>query len=146
MNGRTELETQMIRRIRRHMLTSFGGFLVAIGVLVVGGFVAHSLGPTARWAAVLFPAVAILMIPLIGFYSTFRNVRCPACDRLVAFQASAHYALLGPPASKACNGCGAKIFPDDMRRRFLRLVAIMFAAGVGLAIVGGLLRASSQSH
>lgn len=140
--ARTELETQMQRRVRRHMLTAFGGFFVAIALLVVAGALSRAAGG-APWTRV-FALLPILAIPVIGFASTWKNLRCPACEGTVIFQASANYSLFYATAPKTCRRCGAKIFADDAGRRFMRGLVVAFAIGMGLAIVSAV--ASAVAH
>ena len=121
-----DLETQMLKRSRLHMFTSLGG--VALGVLVI-----------ARSAAMGMPLLApvgILLIPAIGFWSAFRNLRCPACNKLVGLQVSSNYSPMGKTAPKECAGCGAKIFGDEIVKRFWRMAFVVFFGFLLLAIGG----------
>ncbi len=131
-----DLVDQMRSRVRRHMLTSFGGIVIAILFVAASGVALRSAfgGAPPRWSAVV-PMLGILAIPAIGFYSTFKNLRCPSCDRLVAFQVSANFSLFGTMAQKTCPGCNARLFGDDQARRFLRVFLVLFGIGFVLAIV-----------
>ncbi len=137
-----DLEQQMAARVRRHMITSFSGLLAAIALMVIAGAAARALFGDAppSWVRVL-PVLGILLIPAIGFYSTFKNLRCPSCNHLVAFQVSANYSLFGAKANKACNGCGHKIFGDLIAQRVRRMFMVMFAIGIGLGVVSAILSA-----
>lgn len=136
---RTVLEQKMISRVRRHLLTSFGGFAVAIGLMVVaGGAMRAIFGDTAPAWVRAFPVLGILLIPTIGFWSTYKNLRCPSCERLVVWQFSQNYSMFGATAPKTCAGCGEKIFADDIARRFRRRIVVFAAIGVGLGLVGAI--------
>lgn len=129
----SEFEKQMSARVRRHMLTSFGGFLGAIVFIGAAGAGARAvLGANHPAALAIIPAIGILMIPAIGFWSTFRNLRCPSCNHLVAFHVSAKFSAFGSMASDDCRNCGQRIFSADIPRRFRRTV--LFAIGVGFAL------------
>ena len=131
-----DLVDQMRSRVRRHMLTSFGGVVLAILFVAASGLAARAAfgGPPPRWFVVV-PMLGILAILAIGFYSTFKNLCCPSCDRFVVFQVSANFSFFSATASKTCRGCNAKIFGDDQARRVLRVFLVLFGIGLVLAIV-----------
>jgi hypothetical protein len=136
--------TQMLARVRRHMITSFGGIALAFTLLMGGGAIGRVLfGPAIPgWWGVLSFA-AILLIPAIGFYSTFTNLRCPSCNRMVALQVSTNASLFGRSASKTCRHCGVQIFDDRLFLRFRRTGLIVFfgtlCLGFGSAILSAVL-------
>lgn len=145
LDTRTPVEAEMIRRVRRHMLTSIGGILLTVVVAGVAGGIARS--------AALAPAVggllvfgAMLLIPIIGFTSTFRNLRCPKCNGLVVFQVSAQYSWFGRFAPKTCRHCGEKIFADDIPQRFRRFALIMLAIGIGTGLLGVIANVVTSAH
>lgn len=133
------------RRVRRHMFTSFGGFLLAIALMVASGALSVALfgSPPPSWVAIL-PGLGIAMIPAIGFYSTYKNLRCPACDRSIAFQVSTKYSLFSSVASNQCRHCGATIFDDETARRVRRTLLVAVCLGVGLGFVSSLVAVLSQ--
>jgi hypothetical protein len=142
------LEEQMAARVRRHMVTSIGGVFGVIVVMFVLGAVARTaIGPDthAPWMAV-FPLVGILAIPAIGFWSTFRNLRCPSCEKLVIYQVSWNYSLFGGMASKTCRHCGQKIFGDLIQQRFRRMMIIMMCIGIGLGVLGAVANVMTHQH
>src|SRR5262245_16423214 len=106
---RTELEQQMTGRVRRHLLASVVGFVVALLLMVIAGAGARAAFGTDQplWARLL-PVLGIVLIPVIGLRSTFKYLRCPACDRMVALQVSANYSVFGARANRNCNACGKK--------------------------------------
>lgn len=138
----TDLERQMLARVRRHMVISFAGLLLTL--VGFGALGAARRTPDSVLASPLWGTLAavglLLLLPLIGFSSTYRNLRCPACDRMVAFQASANASFFGARAPKKCFGCGAKIFGDEIVRRFRRLAAIIAGGMILLVAVGVLSR------
>ncbi len=78
---------EMRSRVRRHMLTSFFGAIGALVLAVLIGGVLHAVGGDAPWVERASPLAAvgmILLIPVVGWISTFRNLRCPSCNGLVA--------------------------------------------------------------
>jgi hypothetical protein len=128
---------EMRRRIRTHMLTSLAGVVLCFVTFAVGGGVAHAIGMGHSGAAVgLVSLAAIAMIPTLGFWSTFRNLRCPSCNGLVAWQVSAKFSAFGSMASNECRHCGVTIFaPNATRRFFMVIIGIavaffLFAAGM----------------
>jgi len=136
---------EMRSRIRRHMLTSFLGAIGALVVAVLIGGVLHAVGGDAPWVARAsgFAALGtILLIPVLGWISTFRNLRCPSCNGLVVWQVSTKYSAFGALASNQCRHCGVTIFAPSTTRRFFLVIGLM-AIGFGLtaAIFGAMLSA-----
>lgn len=147
MIQRTELEQEMVNRVRRHMLTAFAGVGVAILLVFAAGAGSYAIfGSHPPIFVAMLPVLGILLIPVIGLWSTFRNLRCPSCNRLVAFQVSNNYSLFGRFASKNCAGCGQKIFADDIARRLFRVIIVLFAIGMALAITSAILSAVLAPH
>jgi hypothetical protein len=139
----------MADRIRRHMLVSIGGVFAAFVLMAVAGFTVRMIaGPTPPPWIMVIPALGIMTIPLIGFWSTYRNLRCPSCERLVVWDVSWNYSLFNGMANKTCRGCGKKIFGDVLRARFRRMFVIMFALGIGLGVLGAVANVvtSMQRH
>lgn len=131
----TDLETQMLARIRRHMLTSLAG--VGVGIIGIVGFgLLHGALHLPGWARVFF-AFPLALIPTVGLWSTFKNLRCPHCEGQVGFQVSANASIFGAMARKTCRHCGAKVFGDGFTRRFGRFVVIMVVAAFAMLIVAG---------
>lgn len=135
----TPLQQEMRARIRRHWLVSLAGFVgtILLGAGLGGAARALDLPPTVRGAVAV---VALLLLPTAGFYSTWKNLRCPSCDRNVAFLVSANFSAFATRAPKTCRGCGQKIFDDAGAKRFFRFFVVAFAFGVVLAIVSLVLR------
>lgn len=133
----SSLEREMRVRARRHLLTSLGGFVLAIAMLaLLGSLNAWLLG--GRLPLAFGAAVSILLIPAVGFTSTFRNLRCPACEGLVAFQVSANASIFGAAARKTCRHCGKTIFGDSFSRGSRRVIFVAFAVGA-LGAIGSIL-------
>jgi len=105
----SELVMEMRRRFRRHMLTSFGGIFAGVLVCALAGALTRAAGlPQAiAHCGVL---LGIFTIPIVGFYSTKTNLRCPACGGGVGFQVSANASIMAASAKKTCRHCGARIF------------------------------------
>lgn len=113
---------EMRRRIRTHMVTSFLGAIGAVVVSVGLGGVMHALAGTGSWGGAatgitVFGGIAL--IPIIGWTSTFRNLRCPACNGSVWWQVSQKYSAFGAMASNQCRHCGVTLFAPSASRRFL---------------------------
>lgn len=123
-------------RVKRHFLMTFGMIAVAVPLEVGIGYLVRSLGLTSdsgrapSWVALLF-VLPVLLVPVVGFYSTFTNLRCPSCEKMVARQVSANYSAFGIWASRTCRHCGAQIFAEQrgQRRNF-----ILILAGIGVVI------------
>jgi hypothetical protein len=135
-----DLEKAMLGRVRRHMITSLGGIVLAIALMAVTGAGSHAIFGASMpvWARML-PILGIVLIPTIGLTSTFRNLRCPSCNGLVALQVSTQYSLFSRMASKNCRHCGAKIFGDELAGRFRRMLVIMVVLGLSLGFGGAIL-------
>jgi hypothetical protein len=133
----TDLVAQMRARVRRHLLVSLGG--VALAMLCIGIVVgiAKALDPSEdppTYVGILAFG-CILMIPSIGFWSAFKNLRCPKCEGSVAWQVSANFSLFSAQATKHCRHCNEKIFPDAGSRRVLM---IMIVVGVAFGAIGAI--------
>ena len=135
LDTRTPFESEMIRRVRQHMVTSICGILMTVVLAgLAGGFARTASLPPGVGGLLVFGA--LLLIPIIGFTSTFRNLRCPKCNGGVVFQVSAQYSWFGRFAPKTCRHCGEKIFADDIPQRFRRFALIMLAIGMGVGLLG----------
>lgn len=141
----TPLELAMQSRVRRHMLTAVGGIVAGILLASLAGASAVRFfgSPLPGWVAV-FPVLGILTIPAVGFWSTRRNLRCPACEKSVVFQVSSMYSAFGASVSKHCPHCGEKIFADDIPRNFKRMLLIMMAVAFTLGLVGAIAAALTR--
>lgn len=123
-------------RVMRHFGTCFVGFAAGIaGCMAVGAAAPATL---ARFAVPLF----ILIIPIVGFYSTFKNLRCPSCEKMVAFQVSQNYSAFGRWARHECRHCNAHIFYDQ-KSRGGKGMKIVFLTIFGVIIALGILGAAS---
>jgi uncharacterized membrane protein YdjX (TVP38/TMEM64 family) len=140
-----DLELEMANRVRRHMITSLIGVLVGIALLAgLGNVLASTTHPPILVA--VMPLLGIAVIPAIGFWSTYRNLRCPSCNRLVALQVSSNYSIMSAYASKTCNGCGQKIFGDLIARRFRRMMFIAFFGALVLFMSGAIASMVLRPH
>ncbi len=140
----SDLVLEMRRRVRRHMLTSLGGIVFGFFLLVGVGGGMRASGVTGPVAAL--PVLGVLIIPAVGWWSTFKNIRCPSCDRLVVWIMSSNYSVFGSMAPKHCPGCGKQIFSAASTRRFFRMVFIFVGIGVALAVLGGVASAMMRPH
>jgi hypothetical protein len=136
----SDLEAQMLRRARAHMLTSLVGVVLAIvGFMMIiplrRAFAAD--GSSFAWLTVV-PIVSIVLIPAIGIWSTFKNLRCPACNGMVAMQVSANASIFGSYARKECRHCGQRIFGEEIVRRARRVFFISLAIVPTILIMGGI--------
>jgi hypothetical protein len=112
---------EMRRRIRTHMLVSFFGAFAGIAVSLGLGGVVNGLAAGASWAGAatgVFVLGGIALIPIIGWTSTYRNLRCPACNGSVWWQVSQKYSAFGAMASNQCSHCGVTLFAPSASRRF----------------------------
>jgi hypothetical protein len=133
----SDLVAQMRTRVRRHLLVSLGGIVLAILCIVTVIGIAKALDPSEdppTYVGILAVG-CILMMPAIGFWSTFKNLRCPKCEGSVAWQVSANFSLFSAQATKHCRHCNEKIFPDDGSRRVL---IIMIVVGVAFGAIGAI--------
>jgi hypothetical protein len=139
-----DLVARMRARVRRHLLVSLAGILVAILCIGVSVGIAKTLDPSGNAPAVVgVPVLAfIFMIPAIGLWSAFKNLRCPKCDGSVAWQVSANFSVFSGQATKHCRHCDAKIFPDHSSRRVL----VMIAIAVGVGAIGAILNVLTSSR
>jgi hypothetical protein len=134
---------EMTRRTRRHMLTSLVGIGLGFLTMVVGGRLAHDLAPPSLTgvATAVVAALGLAMIPVIGLTSTFRNLRCPACNGFVAMQVSAKFSAFGGLASNNCRHCAAPLFAPGATRRFfvvvIAAVLMLLGALMAFAATGG---------
>lgn len=134
----TPVQIEMRRRIRVHMLTALAGVVMSFVTFALGAAVAHALGMGESGAAVgAVSLIAIGMIPLFGFWSTYRNLRCPSCNGWVAFQVSQKYSAFGAFARNDCRHCGVEIFAPAATRRFFLVIAVVailfFLLSLGMA-------------
>jgi hypothetical protein len=135
----TELETSMAGRVRRHFVTVFGTVAVAVGapILLVGAAAALSGGRPPEWLLLLFP-LAFLAVPVAGFVSTSRNLRCPGCEGSVVWLAARNQSLFADAAEKTCPHCQKQIFPSDQGLRLRPRFAVLMGLGALLALAGAL--------
>jgi hypothetical protein len=136
-----DLVARMRARVRRHLLVSLGGILLAILCIGTTVGIAKSLDPSGDPPAFVgfFVLAFIFVIPAVGLWSTIKNLRCPKCDGSVAWQVSANFSVFSGQATKHCRHCDAKIFPDDSSRRVLVLIVIAIAIGAIGAILNVLM-------
>lgn len=139
--SRTDLVAPMRARIRRHMLVSVGGVVIGgLGMAMCGGLSQEfEASSPLRLLFVGAAGLCLVLMPAIGFWSTYKNLRCPGCDNLVAWQVSWNYSLFSARAGKTCRHCHATIFPPDLSRRFLIMIVVAFALGMFGAIANVML-------
>ena len=141
----------MRTRVTRHFLMTFGMFALALPLEIGIGYLVRALqlipdsGKAPLWVALLF-ALPIVLVPVVGFYSTFTNLRCPSCEKVVAFQVSANYSAFGIWASRTCRHCGTQIFGEQQQARRGRFLLIMVAVGVVVALLAGVGALASLHH
>jgi hypothetical protein len=137
--GSTPLQLEMKARIRRHMFTVIAGVVAGLAIAVLGGVLttAASAGAPSPWVMV-FPALGFLTVPAVGLGSALHNLRCPACNRRVGFQVSAHYSAFGGQASDDCRHCGQKIFADRTQVRSRPMIMILVVVVAALVLAGAL--------
>ena len=105
----SDLQQEMQRRIWRHLSISFAGaiagfvFLTAVNLLIGDD-------PARRPVLVVCVIAGLVLIPLVGFTSARRLLRCPACNGNVGFQVSANVSAFARSAKKTCNHCEQRIF------------------------------------
>lgn len=135
-----ELEDAMAGRVRRHMITSVAGIAIGVGFFIVAGVIGSQRPELSKAIPAALGIVGFLVMPAIGLTSTFKNLRCPSCERHVISQVSWNYSLFSARASKTCPGCGQRIFGDLVGKRFRRAMIVMVCtifAFILLAGVGG---------
>lgn len=138
-----DLVKEMRARVRRHMLISFGGIGVVLIAFGVMGATAerYAVDPTLRVLFAVAGVLGLLAVPIIGFWSTLENLRCPGCGGFVGWQVSWNYSFFGNFARKTCRHCNARIFPDGLSRKVLIVAVITIAVGIAAEIVKDLLTA-----
>lgn len=126
----TDLSSPMLARIQTHMLVAVLGVVAGIAILVGGGLIGHALfgADAPGWFRTATFVVGFLMIPVVGFGSTFKLLRCPGCDGLVAFQVSAQASLFPGRYGNQCRHCGKTIFDGRFTRR-MRIVQVAIFFG-----------------
>jgi hypothetical protein len=137
----------MRRRMRRHLINIF-----VILVIMFGGGVAAYLakvavapgaGPHPSWTKLLVLGCAlggVLGGIVYGWWSAWKNMRCPACGQWIYVYLRWRYSLWASTVGDQCPKCGVTLFdPSDAkgaRRLIMLVVGVAFAAGVVAAIAG----------
>lgn len=139
------LERQMLSRVRTHMLISIAG--IVAGVVCMG--VVHSIGTRlfgARppGAFVLAYVPCVLLMPVIGWFSSVRNLRCPNCDGSVVWQTSANASAFAAMSQKTCRHCGKQIFGRTAQRQWRRTFVLVFVFTILLFGSSALVRTFGQ--
>lgn len=135
--------TVMLGRVRRHLMTALGGVVVALFSIVTVLGVGHAaFGEGMPVWVVALALLSIAIIPIAGFYSTYRNLRCPACEKSVVFLASTHVSLFGGVAPRQCPHCRATIFDERLHRRGRRLIIVGSVVAITVGAVMAVLNAS----
>lgn len=88
--------------------------------------------------------LSLAVIPVIGFVSTFKNLRCPACGGNVGFQVSANTSAFADAASKNCRHCGQKIFRDVPRGSGRRMIITIVAGAFAISLIASLVTALAR--
>lgn len=127
----TDRTEEMRRRLLRHMATVALGVVAAllVGALLGGIAVAVDATPSVRRAlgiATAFTAVATVLG--VGWASTNRNLRCPACNASVWWIASMNASAFAHRAPKQCPSCGVQLFAANRNKRAVIVLAIVAAA------------------
>ena len=128
-----DLVLKLQRRTRLHLLLTLGGVIVAFFVMAAITGVVRASGVAPGFVE-FAPLLVVLLIPVIGFWSTFRFLRCPGCEHLVVREVSWHYSALSRWGPKTCPGCGKTLFStrEGVRPVFI-IAAIVALLGIGAA-------------
>jgi len=126
------------RRIWRHMTTSLLGAGAAI--VVAGATVALAKAVALEGAAMRITIAAAIVSAMalaigVGWWSAFRNLRCPGCNAAIWWQVSWNTSLFAARASKHCRACGVRLFDERSNRFVLVILVVAFVLGLVGAMV-----------
>jgi hypothetical protein len=130
------LETR--RRLWRHMTTSMLGVLAAFVVAGAAIALAKALaleGTAMRITIAAAVGSCLVLAVGIGWWSTFRNLRCPSCNEGIWWQVSWNTSLFAARASKHCRQCGVRLFDERSNRFVVVLLVVAFLLGMVGAIL-----------
>ena len=136
-----ELATQMLSRVRRHLIISYSGVLCAVGSIAAAAVVGRAIfdNDVPKWFRPVVVITGLAMIPTIGFWSTFKMLRCPSCNGLVGWQTNNQLALFSRHKGKECRHCGKTIFDDrvftDFKIQAAVIVVLTLVFFFGLAVL-----------
>jgi hypothetical protein len=123
------LEQEMDRRVRRHLVLA--SLAVATGCAAFGFALYLGSTGTAGVLPAVLATVGVTVAPMIGLWSTYRNLRCPSCNGFVVYEVSANTSLIGPRPAK-CHHCKTPIFGEPTRKTRAISIAVSLALIVAL--------------
>lgn len=146
--GDTELQAEFARRVRRHLLVlplMVLAFAVplSIGSLLKRVYYRHQALPTGFGVSIgIGIGVAFVATMGYGFWSTYKNLRCPKCEKNVWYIVSRNASLVfSDDVHTHCPNCDAHIVGPILQERTKRTLLYTFVGGMLFAIGGIVLRA-----
>jgi hypothetical protein len=132
------LEQEMDRRVRRHLVLAT--LAITTGCAAFGFALYLGSTGTAGMLPAVLATIGVTVAPMIGLWSTYRNLRCPQCNGFVVYEVSANTSLVGPRPTR-CHHCKTPIFGEPTRKtRFAAigvwavLVVLLFTAFCGFVL------------
>jgi hypothetical protein len=147
--GDTELQAEFARRVRRHMMILPSMVLAFAVPLSIGSFLKRvyyrGVHPPAGFNVTIGLVIGAAFIVTIGygFWSTYKNLRCPNCETNVWYMVSRNASLVFSEGEdhSHCPKCDAKIVGPILRQRTKRLMMLSFIGGLAFSIAGIVIRA-----
>jgi hypothetical protein len=147
--GDTELQAEFARRVRRHLLVlplMVLAFAVplSIGSLLKRIYYRHQSLPTGFHVTIgIVIGIAFVATAGYGFWSTYKNLRCPRCERNVWYMVSRNASLVftTDDPHTHCPGCDAHIVGPILLERTKRTLLYTFVGGLLFSIGGIVVRA-----
>lgn len=146
----TELQIEFARRVRRHLIILPMALLAFAVPLGIGSLLKRVIYGRehlpAGFNTVIAISICALLVVTIGyaFWSSVKNLRCPACETNVWYMVSrnASLVLLSEETHSHCPKCDAEIVGPILRERTKRIVLFTFVGGLVFSIAGFAIRAA----
>jgi hypothetical protein len=147
--GDTELQAEFARRVRRHMMVLPLMVLAFAVPLTIGSFLKRiyyrGVHPPAGFNVTIGILIGAAFLVTIGygFWSTWKNLRCPQCETNVWYMVSRNASLvfLADDPHTHCPQCDAHIVGPILLERTKKLILWSFLGGVAFSIAGVVIRA-----
>ena len=147
--GDTELQAEFARRVRRHMVVLPSMVLAFAVPLTIGSFLKRvyyrGVHPPQGFNLTIgiFIGVCFMATTGYGFWSTWKNLRCPNCETNVWYLVSrnASTILSSDEPHTHCPKCDAHIVGPILLERTKKLMLLTFLGGLVFSIAGFTIRA-----